>query len=396
MHYIIFPTKDTTIYSKYPEINTGLDEILEITKEMSSSLYFNRGTWESSSYYARHDYVTTSSLYYYAVVENIYSNPISSNSWRLFTPSSSNENSRILIHFDLTTVPGIATASASEVYLNLFTCISRKIPLEYDIEVCPLSAQWKMGTGNYTERLSRDGATWNRKSQTESWSFNGGDYYTTPTASQNFNFTSTDIRVNIKKILTEWTSSMNNYGLIIKRPDSQENDYVNYGSLSFYSMDTHTVYIPTLEFLYDDSSYVTSSFYPLNASGSVTASLLSGSIDISMKDFRTSYLYDTTVRFRINLKEQYQVKTFYEQWKTSEIRYLPKNSLSYSIRDAYTNRVLIPFSNYTKLSLDSEGHYFDVSTKGLMPERFYKIILKYTTGSVDSYFDNNHTFKVVK
>ncbi len=57
---------------------------------------------------------------------------------------------------------------------------------------------------------------------------------------------------------------------------------------------------------------------------------------------------------------------------------------------------LIPFSNYTKVSLNSEGHYFDVNTIGLMPERFYKIIFKSTIDSVDTYFDNQYVFKVVK
>ena len=399
MHYIIFPQKDTTIYSKYPEINTGLDEILEITKEMSSSLYFDRGTWSSSSYYSRYDYVQSASsgIYYYAAVENIYSVPGVSANWKQFIPTSSNENSRILMKFDLSSVPGIVTSSAEYVYLNLYTCISRKIPLEYQIDVCPVSLDWGMGTGNFTEKSGRDGATWERRLQTTAWSFEGGDYYTTPTASGNFNFSTTDIRIDIKNIFSMWTgSSSNNKGIIIKRPDSNEDDYINYGSLKFYSMDTHTVYVPTLEILYNDYIYSTSSFYPINANGTVTGSLLSGSIDISMKDFKTSYLYDTTNRFKINLKEKYQIKTFYEQWRPSEIKYLQESSLYYSIRDAYTNRIIIPFSNYTKISLNSEGHYFDVNTKGLMPERFYKIIFKYINNSVDTYFDNQFVFKVVK
>ena len=29
--YKIFPTQDATIYSAYPSLNTGLDEILEVT-----------------------------------------------------------------------------------------------------------------------------------------------------------------------------------------------------------------------------------------------------------------------------------------------------------------------------------------------------------------------------
>ena len=102
MHNIIFPSKDTTIYSKYPEINTGLDEILEITKEVSSSLYFYRGTWNPTSYYKRYDYIISgaASESFYAVAENIGEIPSQSAYWVSFNPASTNENSRILVKFD--------------------------------------------------------------------------------------------------------------------------------------------------------------------------------------------------------------------------------------------------------------------------------------------------------
>ena len=34
--YKIFPTQDTTLYSRYPEMNTGLDEILEASLEVGA------------------------------------------------------------------------------------------------------------------------------------------------------------------------------------------------------------------------------------------------------------------------------------------------------------------------------------------------------------------------
>ena len=39
MHYLIFPSKDAWIYSAYPTYNYGSDEILEIRKDDSSSLF---------------------------------------------------------------------------------------------------------------------------------------------------------------------------------------------------------------------------------------------------------------------------------------------------------------------------------------------------------------------
>lgn len=528
MHNIIFPSKDCTIYSKYPELNTGLDEILEITKEVSSSNYFYRGQWTESVYYKRYDYVSGSGMnsYYYAVAENI-SQPTSSTSyWIPFNPALSNENSRILIKFDLSNLDVEASASASLVYLNLYTSIARKVPTEYILNIHPMSKDWEMGTGNFTNKLSTDGATWSRSSSVDVWSVSGGDYIAGTVVSQSFNFEPTDIRVNITDIFNYWSSSINN-GIIIKRPDEQESNKTKYGSLSFYSLDTHTVYLPTLEVLYDDhvydtGSFISSSIYQsasfiesssiieevdisgstiyytstsvdyipvnivvdgtllsgsityttqslivnevtrsvnntpyvitnsviywtasvseswinvvsgsmytsasinyINLSGSfstllyttqsfvsssvlytpvneytqVSSSLISGSINVYLKNFLHAYPYNEKVRFYLTIKNAYQAKTFYEEARVGETFYLAENSLKYSIKDAYSNRVIIPFSDYTNVSLDSNGHYFDASLSGFMPERFYKIIFKYTENGVDQYIDKNSQFKVVK
>jgi len=115
-----------------------------------------------------------------------------------------------------------------------------------------------------------------------------------------------------------------------------------------------------------------------------------------MKNFLPTYPYNEKVRFNLTLKKSYQAKTFYEEANPGDIYYVAENSLKYSIRDAYSNRTIIPFSDYTNVSLGPQGHYFDLSLSGFMPERFYKIILKYTENGVDQYFDKNSQFKVVK
>ena len=404
MHNIIFPLKDTTIYSKYPEVNTGLDEILEISKEISSSNYIYRGIWSSGVYYRRYDYVSSSNGngYYYTVAENV-SQETSSAYWVSFDPTTSNENSRILIKFDTASFDSKAYQSASVVYLNLFTSIARKVPTEYTLEAHPISGSWEMGVGNFTDKSTTRGATWTRNTSETNWSASGGDS-TGSMASQDFNFVPTDVRMDVTNIFFEWTSSnFLNQGFLIKRPTAQENDNISYGSLSFYSLDTHTVYLPTLEVAYDDHIYNTSSFYVWNVSGSVTSvtgsvsgSLLSsGSIAVTMKRFKPEYKYNTTVRFRIDVKPSYVAKTFYEELRQGNVYYLP-DSASYSIRDAYSNRIMIPFSDYTKISVDETGHYFDVSLSGFMPERFYKTLFKVVMDGETQYFDSDNQFKVVK
>ena len=585
MHNIIFPLKDTTIYSKYPEVNTGLDEILEISKEISSSNYIYRGAWAAGTYYKKRDYVSGSVAagltggYYYALAENIGENPTGSY-WQQIGASADANNSRVLIKFDLSnlTTEASASASAGVVYLNLYTSIAKKVPIEYTLNAHPMETDWEMGIGNFTDKLTTDGATWIRSSSIGEWAAEGaeGNYSPSVEASQTFNFAPTDVRMDITNIFNYWTSSVNN-GIIIKRPDDEETNRTKYGSLSFYSLDTHTVYVPTLEIAYDDHVYDTSEFLVWNlkvysttstsslnidsasfkfntisattmsvetgskefvvgtsldysvgiplyitasvsssvimtgtvsgydsASGAITASILtkagptgsyenwyvntpagytlgtgyrnqyftvdpqlpytvgqtfvmtasagnymngtvvdynltsgsmtasityatgsgssslwnvelaagedpgysvtgsvsgsliSGSVSVYMKNFLPTYQYNETTRFRVTVKKAYQAKTFYEEARTGETFYLPSGSLKYSIRDAYSNRVMIPFSDYTKVSLDSTGHFFDVSLSGFMPERFYKVIFKYTENGVDQYIDKNSQFKVVK
>ena len=44
--YKLFPSQDTTLYSAYQSMNTGLDSILEIKNEVTESVANPRGTYE--------------------------------------------------------------------------------------------------------------------------------------------------------------------------------------------------------------------------------------------------------------------------------------------------------------------------------------------------------------
>ena len=55
------------------------------------------------------------------------------------------------------------------------------------------------------------------------------------------------------------SGSKTNDGFIIKRGSTEESGSTKYGSSKFFSNDTHTIYVPTLEVRWDDSSFVTGS-----------------------------------------------------------------------------------------------------------------------------------------
>ena len=59
--------------------------------------------------------------------------------------------------------------------------------------------------------------------------------------------------------------------------------------------------------------------------------------------------------------------------------------------------MVIPFdTNYTKISCDSTGPYFDIYMDGLQPERYYRVLVKSEIDGTNTVIDNGNTFKVVR
>ena len=66
--------------------------------------------------------------------------------------------------------------------------------------------------------------------------------------SQTFRKSTSDLNVGVTKYVRDILEQQRpNDGFIIKRPASEETGSVKYGSSKFFSNDTHTIYVPTLE-----------------------------------------------------------------------------------------------------------------------------------------------------
>jgi hypothetical protein len=153
------------------------------------------------------------------------------------------------------------------------------------------------------------------------WSGSGGDYDTDISSSQVFTQDTYDIAMNVKNIVDLWvTGSLTNYGFIIKKRDDDEYNEIKMKKMAFYSKNTHTVYMPELEFWYDDSVIDSSSYYPYNTSSLYSASKLTvDDFDIDMIGLKQEYKYThyaviffqdisykTTKKHFMRLKEQNQ------------------------------------------------------------------------------------------
>jgi|TARA_B100001750_G_C15475730_1_gene582351 hypothetical protein len=220
-------------------------------------------------------------------------------------------------------------------------------------------------------------------------------------ASQSFNIDSEDVRMDVTNIVKAWLSqSIDNEGFIVKRRGnvgnsdsfSDENNTQRLGNFSFFSSDTHTKYPPTLEVVWDDSKWNAGSLSAL------TSTNLEDSV-LYMKGLQPEYNQKSKVKFRVVGRERFPDKTYDTTPSNLTVKTLPPSSSYYSILDAETNDVIVPFGSGSQLSCDSSGNYFTLWMDGYQPERYYKIEYRIQSGSgtdeeLNQYYDEGFTFKV--
>jgi hypothetical protein len=361
MHKLIFPIKDSTIYSRHPERNTGVDQILELTKICSGS--------------AVDDLVGQ-----YEFWENTY-------------------NSRILIDFDLSDISASISSNNvrnPEFYLTLKATEAVHIPLAYTLYAHPISASWVNGTGYYNNNAEvTNGVSWLYRDGTlagHAWSTAGGDYYSGSgfVSSQSFNYQKPDVHMNVTTTVRKWLSgSISQYGFLLKHSSSLENDDTVLGSIKFFSNDTHTIYVPRLEAYWDSHE------------NSGTSSINEVSLDnstIYIKNLRDSYQEGEIAKLRIGCREKYPTIMYVTSSNYTITKRVPATTY-YQIKDEVTEEILVPYHmDGTKVSCDSEGNYILIDMNTFLPERFYRITFKLVNSNSTEvrFIDQNFIFKVIR
>jgi len=352
-----FVESDATIYNDIPTLNTGLDEILEIRK---SFLKINVGTLTETT----------------AVSASI---------------------ARPLIKFDITDISSsVASGRITNpaFYLKLSTTHADRMKIKYNLEAHPVSQDWQMGMGNrFANPIIIDGVSWNFTDGVTPWvgglpvdtTLQGGTWAASPSASQAFSYETSDILMDVTQIVNAWISgSTPNYGFILKFPAAFEADGNEYGSLNFFSRDTHTIYPPLLQVKWDDSSYAT---------GSLALADINHTL-ISMNQLKAEYKTSEVARVDVFARGRYPARAFVTSSRYLIGQALPQTSY-YSVMDAHTEEVLIPFDvNSTKLSCDGTINYFNFDMSGLQPERYYKFVLKVENTANTIILDDKFYFKV--
>ena len=369
--YKLFPTQDATLYSLYPTMNTGLDAILEVSNQLGLS-----GTPDVARY---------------------------------------------LIQFDTDEIVDVVNNKIAgdtyNVYLRNFIAEAQGINANIGLEIRPIAQQWNNGTGYTLDNpIVEDGASWTYSliSGSNPWvmsgtnsggaftgSYNstyagqgGGNWYTASTylVTESFGLRSNkDLNLNVSNIVNAWSSSiLPNYGFILRLSSSSEfaNNEDIQPILKYYSVDTNTIYPPCLEFRWRD--------YTTVLTGSATGSIVTTSnIKMALAENPGVFFPESINRFRVNVSSLYPARVYQTSSLYTNLNYLPTASY-YAIKDLATNEYVINFDdNYTQISSDTNGNYFDVYMSGLEPERYYKILIKSTIQGSTIIYDDSYYFKVI-
>ena len=379
--YKIFPYKDTSLYSMFPTMNTGIDPILQI-----SNLNFALNTAPTVA--------------------------------------------RSLLAFDSNEILDVINnkiTSTWDARLRCYIATAQGIVESSTLEIWPVGEYWWNGTGTYLDQpLTTDGSSWNSPQFEEGKQWDGlstgylsGSYFITASylpasasagggnwvvydtngtnykISQTFNLRSDkDLNVGVSTIVSSWYSASSglggiiNNGFILKWENAAEfnpNKQVQ-PVLQYYSVDTSTIYPPQLEFRWDDFVWNTSS--AINVLNQPNAF-------ISLAENPGIFYSGSVNRFRLNVRPKYPTQV----WSTSSLytvqHYLPSGSTLYAVKDLDTNEYVIDFdNNYTQVSADTTSSYFDIYMNGLEPERYYKILIQVTAGGSTTIYDDNYYFKV--
>ena len=317
-----------------------------------------------------------------------------------------NSIARSLVYFDVSelssSISDGSIGADAKFYLNLYDAGATEIEDDTVMYAYAVSQSWTEGGGKFTDfPQSTNGASWKYKNASTAsvWatanSSLGGTYFEASSSSYTFDKNaSIDPRWDVTGIVNSWISgSTPNEGFLVKRTDGEETSTSGSGMFRFFSSDTHTVFPPKLEVVWDDATWVTGS---LSALG--TAQL--DSLKITVKNLKHEYKRGSLEKVRIVGRELYPAKTFSTTSSYLNVATLPSASSYFSIVDDKTADVIIPFGTGSKLSCDNEGNFFKLRTAGLQPERFYKIQFMVESGSginkTTQYIDDDHQFKVVR
>jgi hypothetical protein len=367
--YKLFPSKDTFIYTEIPIGNAGYDEILELGG--------------------------------YPVLDVGHA-------------------ARILIQFHTREISNVVETKANgqpiSASINLKLASAYETPTSHSVYAYPVYEYWDGGVGKYGDYpYDKSGAAWRyaKAGNAASWTLphntvnmpayitgsyaegfpGGGNWYT---GSNGINFETSqsfetndylDIDIDVTQgVLAHYSGSIDNNGFILKFEDALEFSLASSVRSKFYSSNTNTIYPPSLDIKWDDSTYNTGDLNVLDTDIA----------EIDITNNKGEYPDVGKQRFRILARPKYPVRTF-TTGSIYKVNYALPQETYWGLRDEFTEEMVIPFDEeFTKVSCDSNGSFFDVYMDGLQPERYYRVLFKTIIDGTTAVINKDNIFKVVR
>ena len=105
-------------------------------------------------------------------------------------------------------------------------------------------------------------------------------------------------------------------------------------------------------------------------------------------------LKNTKIKIRVKGRDLYPLKEFGQTFEYDQSKYLPPTTY-YQLEDYRTNEILIPFSEYTKVSCDNESNYFHLDLNTFAIDRTYRIKLKIVEDGDSTIIDERLLFEII-
>ena len=148
--------------------------------------------------------------------------------------------------------------------------------------------------------------------------------------------------------------------------------------------------VVTASYAYTSSVDFTSSlFQPLDTSNPFT---------VIVKNLNPEYKGGDIPRITVFGRPQSPMKKF-ETTSVQSAYITPKllpTSSFYAIKDNWSEEMIVDFDNYTQISCDTNGHFFQLDTTGLAQERPYRILIRLESSGSKYTFDNGDIFKITR
>jgi len=403
MFKLVRPKQDTTIYGYAPDVNAGIDEVLELnTRKFLNVADESFSTPQPSRILMEFPELDESFM------ETVEDGP---NAFAQFGfETVDRDDTRQALSGDVGLGPPNAFAFFGEqvapkrdpepepqpdpepepydstAWLRMWFANGMGMPKRYEIQAFPLEAAWREGRGR-AENNPRtiEPATWKDRLFNEPWQTEGGDFSSTPVSKEVFDGDDPDVELKMNSVLA---SSPEN-GIILKRKDE---DFGRRTELKFFGNDTRTIYVPHLLVGVDDYEFSTEGSEPIEEEN----------FTAYVSKLQNEYSGGPT-RFEVTVEEKFEQRQFLgirptERTESIEnARYLPRRSLRYQIKDVRTGTIFYPFDKrYSAVSFNGRTHYFDVNLDNLLPRREYKILLKYVDPETENeqIFQHEQTFKI--